>query len=424
MVSSLKKRLYFFVAGYFRFWARFVLERWQPRIVVVTGSNGKTTLLHLIESQLGEKAIYSHKANSAFGIPFHILGLSRDTLAKSEWIGLILRAPLQAFRKVPEQELYIVEADVDRPHEGKFLAELLRPEITLWVSSDSTHTMNFDQLVRDSKFKSVEDAIAYEYGWFVAHTQKLVLLNDMPRMTTQLKRTKAQHKSLSIEQLSSYKLVKNDTTYVTKKGNTYAIPAILPKISFIQVGLTHMLMKVLAEEFDAKFKNYHHPPGRSAVFPSSSGAILFDSSYNANLESVRAALDTFASYPGSKKWAVIGDMIELGDEEKKEHEQLAKMLASQKFERIILMGPRVKRYTKPRLRKLLDDKTTLVAFDEPKPVLDYLKQEMTGKEVVLFKGARWLEGVIKHLLKDPKDEAKLCRREAHYQQIREKWKVG
>ena len=59
MIASLKKRLYFFVAGYFRFWARFVLERWQPRIVVVTGSNGKTTLLHLIESQLGEKAIFT-----------------------------------------------------------------------------------------------------------------------------------------------------------------------------------------------------------------------------------------------------------------------------------------------------------------------------------------------------------------------------
>ncbi len=424
MVSSLKKRLYFIVAGYFRFWSRFVLERWQPRIIVVTGSNGKTTLLHLIESQLGDKAVYSHKANSAFGIPFHILGLSRSTLAKSEWIGLILKAPFQAFRSVPKQDLYIVEADVDRPHEGKFLAELLRPEITLWVSSDSTHTMNFDQLVLDDAFKNVEDAIAYEYGWFVAYTQKLVLLNDMPRMTAQLKRAKCQHKTLGIDQLESYKLIRNDTTFVTKKGNTYALPAILPKISFIQVGMTHMLMKLLGEKFDAHFKKYEHPPGRSAVLSASSGALLFDSTYNANLASVTAVLDTFSEYPGGKKWAVIGDMIELGDEEKKEHEQLAKILAAQNFERIILMGPRVKRYTKPKLRKLLDDKTVLVAFEEPKPVLDYLKQEMSGKEVILLKGARWLEGVVKNLLKDPRDAAKLCRREDHYQQTRKKWGVG
>jgi UDP-N-acetylmuramyl pentapeptide synthase len=75
MVHTLKKKLYFVVANYFRFFARIVLERWQPQVIVVTGSNGKTTLLHLIESQLKDQAIYSHKANSAFGVPFHILGI-------------------------------------------------------------------------------------------------------------------------------------------------------------------------------------------------------------------------------------------------------------------------------------------------------------------------------------------------------------
>ena len=99
MFRLLKKKLYFTVAFYFRIFAKIQLRIWKPRIVVVTGSSGKTTLLHLIESQLGEKARYSHHANSMFGIAFDILGLKREKLVVTEWIYLVLAAPFRAFKK-------------------------------------------------------------------------------------------------------------------------------------------------------------------------------------------------------------------------------------------------------------------------------------------------------------------------------------
>src|SRR3990167_4856372 len=117
MYSKLKKLLYFPIAYYFRFFAFIQLKIWRPRIFVITGSSGKTTLLHLIESQLGDKARYSHKANSSFGIPFDILGLKRETLSKLEWPMLFLKAPLIAFKKPFSQKMYVVEADCDRPFE-------------------------------------------------------------------------------------------------------------------------------------------------------------------------------------------------------------------------------------------------------------------------------------------------------------------
>ena len=88
--SFLKGKLYFPLAFYFRFFAQIQLLIWGPKIIVITGSNGKTTLLHLLESQLGNKAKYSHHANSAFGIPFNILGFERQTLKISEWPLLFL----------------------------------------------------------------------------------------------------------------------------------------------------------------------------------------------------------------------------------------------------------------------------------------------------------------------------------------------
>ena len=66
------------------FCAQIQLFLWKPRIIVITGSSGKTTLLHLIEAQLGNRAKYSHFANSSFGIPFDILGLKRKNLTIDE----------------------------------------------------------------------------------------------------------------------------------------------------------------------------------------------------------------------------------------------------------------------------------------------------------------------------------------------------
>src|SRR5579872_5969651 len=103
MLHKLKRRLYFMVAAYFAFWARFVLRRWRPRIVVITGSSGKTTVLHLVEAQLGERAVYSHHANSAIGIPFHILGMQPNVLSRAEWPKRVLLAPFHAWRRLPPQ---------------------------------------------------------------------------------------------------------------------------------------------------------------------------------------------------------------------------------------------------------------------------------------------------------------------------------
>src|ERR1035437_5074898 len=134
IIQKLKKTLYFTVASYFKFFAQIQLKFWHPQVIVITGSNGKTTMLNLLESQIKDQARYSHHANSSFGIPFNILNLDRKTLTIGEWPMLFLLAPIQAFKKLHHEKIYIVEADCDRPNEGKFLGQMLKPEITIWLS--------------------------------------------------------------------------------------------------------------------------------------------------------------------------------------------------------------------------------------------------------------------------------------------------
>lgn len=425
--KKFKRTFYFVVASYFGFWAKMVLKRWRPRIVVVTGSSGKTTALHLVEAQLGEKAIYSHHANSTFGVPFHILGLKRRNYHVLGWFVLAIRAPFQSLKKTPEQKIYVVEADSDRVREGQFLARLLQPDVVMWVSSGRTHSMNFDKLVDNGTFLSVEEAVAFGFGFFIENARELVLLNaDDNHIATQVERAKVKVKELhKSELLAHYEIKDGATHFRTQRDNEYVVPALLPEVSFYGVAMTHMLMKFLGQPFDNQFKKYEHPPGRSSLFKASSGAKLFDSSYNANFASMQASLNLFAQLPGKKRWAVVGDMIEQGEGEREEHERLADLIMEHNnFERIILMGPRVKRFTKPALKKQLDGKVKVVDFEEPKPLLDYLAKELGKNELVFFKGARFLEGVIEHLLADKSDADKLCRREPLWQKHRTKWGVG
>jgi UDP-N-acetylmuramoyl-tripeptide--D-alanyl-D-alanine ligase len=397
--------------------------------------------MHLLESQLGEKAKFSHHANSSYGIPFDILGLHRKTLQKAEWIGLFLKTPLCLFTPLPREKLYIVEADCDRPGEGKFLAEFLRPEIVLWGSVAHTHTLQFDYVVDEKKFPTVDEAVAYEFGYFLEYCQQLAVVNgDQKLIVQQLPRTKAKVQILrKSELLRRYSLTRESTEFVIEKTN-YAFPALLPEEMFYGIAMSALLLQYLALPFDPSFSRFHLPPGRSSLFAGIKDTVIVDSCYNANLASMQAILAMYAQYPAKRKWAVIGDMLEQGKDEQTEHEKLAGVLVEMELERIIFLGPRVEKYTLPSLREkrsnlVAVEKTvgiasrpmadrndvTLVAFENPKDVLEYLEREITGGEAILFKGARFMEGVIAHLLKNKSDVSKLSRREKIWDIRRKQW---
>ncbi len=431
MLSRFKKLLYFPFAYYFRIFAKIRLARWRPYIIVVTGSSGKTTLLHLLQSQVGNKAKYSHHANSSYGIPFDILDLKRESLMPYEWIYLFISAPLSIFKKNPQEHIYIVEADCDRPKEGKFLATLLKPDITLWTNSTRTHSMNFDSLVKNvsrseiplrrREFKTVEEAIAFEFGYFLEYSKELCIVNgDSNLIEKQFGRTKSHIEEILIKNLKDHEALKDRTIF--KIGQeVYKFNYLLPREFFYAIAMSNVLLKKLSIKPDPTFRNFSLPPGRNSIFKGIKNTTVIDSSYNANLDSMTVILKMFDNIKAEKKWIVAGDMLEQGEGEKQEHEKLAEVLLKIKFDKIILMGPRVSEYTYPRLNELFDGKVKIEKFINPKEVLDYLKANLKGNELLLFKGARFLEGVIENLLLNKEEAGKLARREKIWQRRRKKF---
>lgn len=414
MVRRIKNLLYFSVASYFRFFAGIRLKRWGPRVVVVTGSNGKTTALNLIEVQLGKVARYSHGANSSFGIPFDILGLKRFEYSILEWVAFAIRAPFQVFTKLPKEKIYVVEADCDRPGEGPFLSALLKPEVVVWLSSARTHSMNFEKRVRAGVSANVDDAIAHEFGHFLERAQNLCIVNaDEPRIEKELSRTHAAVHHIHKAELQQYSVSIGGTEFVIN-GTRFRAPLLLPQEVFYSIAASVKVAQYFGVRPTSELWKLEMPPSRSSIFKGIKNTVLIDSTYNANTASVAAVLEMVKKFPSRETWLVLGDLIEQGSQEKEEHENVARMIHSGDFRRIVFVGPRMRQYALPLVQGA-------IAFDTPLEALTYLRRELKGGETLVFKGARFLEGVVEHLLENPADAEKLCRREAVWQKRRAQW---
>jgi UDP-N-acetylmuramyl pentapeptide synthase len=417
MLRRFKRALYFPVAQYFRFWARIQLKRWNPRVILVTGSSGKTTLLHLLESQMGSAAHYSHKANSAFGLSFDILNIIPKGTGKLEWFGLFLKTPFAAFHEPYPAKFYIAEADSDRPGEAAFIGQLLNPEVVVWLSSDLSHSHNFDH----SGGGKVDQAIALEFGTYLAAASKLGVINgDSKNIIAQTHRTSAAIQSVSGSDISGYRVTPGATEFKIG-GKIYSVPALLPEEAGLSVASVKIVCDYLNIPVDADFGLFVPPPGRSSIFSGIKGTMLIDSTYNAIPDAVRAVLNLFAHYPAKTKWLVLGDMVEQGVSERLEHEKLAAEIFKLKPARIILVGPRVQQYTAPKLLELAGTQLNISTFTKPRQALEYLLNEISGGETILFKGAGFLEGVVEKLLKNPEDAVKLCKRELVWKKRRAQW---
>lgn len=417
-MQNLKLALYFTVARYFRFFAHIRLKAWKPRVVIITGSNGKTTALHLTAWQLGSAAKYSFRANSAFGIPFDILGLKRANYSVFEWPMLFLMAPFYALKGAHPERIYVVEVDGDRPGDGDFFGPLLKPEVCVWLSSGRTHSMLFESVVGDGGFANVDEAIAHGFSRFLAHTSKLAIINaDNPLILGNARKIGIPLYEMKERELLDAYTVNSSGSEFTISNTSYQLPYMLPKE--VLYGIVSAIK--IAEYFGIQPSNNPSgltmPPGRSSLLRGLKNTTLLDSSYNADVESV-AAVVHMAEMLSGEKWMVLGDLIEQGKLEQEEHERLAQILAKCDFKRIVLVGPRTRAYVKPVLEA---GGKKVVSFIGPKEALDYLLSNMQGGEIIVFKGARFLEGIIEHLLEDTRDVAKLCRREEVWQLRRKKW---
>ena len=420
LIHTAKKALYISVAKYFRYWSNKSLRRWNPRVIVVTGSVGKTTMLNLIETQLGPAAHYSHNANSAFGIAFDIVGMRGITSSKLKWLYLFIAVPLRSLFFTRHEKYYVAEIDGERPREASLLAEWLRPEVTVWVSLGRSHAVFYDAVVASGRYGSVDEAIADEFASLARNTSKLVIVDGgNPAMTTQIKDISGKIVAITDAALHKYHVSPTSASFVMSSG-TFSFSDPMPKETYVQLAMLEQLMNYLALPITHDVSSFSSPPGRSRHFAGIKDTHLIDSSYNAHLISMRSMIAMMQAMPATHKWAVIGDMVEQGKSESEEHRLLGELLSTTDFEQIILVGRRVSRYTHPAISSSSSQRH-VESFANARDALQYIVDHLQGNEVLLFKGSQYLEWIVEKLLLNPQDVSKLARQDSASVKRRASW---
>lgn len=375
-------------------------------------------MLHLVEFELGERAHYSHDANSAFGIAFDLLGMDGVRGSKLRWVQLFLLAPIRAIYYKRTGDFYVVEIDGERPHETEFLATWLKPEVTLWVSFGLSHAVQFENEVKEGKFKDLSSAIAHEFATLPANTEKYVYIDaNSPEMKRAVKGIKAKVREFDISKLQRYNVYPTRTDFIFDSAS-FHFSQPQPREIAIQLMMLEALVDYLGVPLKTDFGEMPVPPGRSSFFKGKKGINIIDSSYNAHLISVQSILEMTAALKAGHKWLVIGDIVDQGQIEGEEHKKLADLIVQAKPEMVVLVGRRTKEFTAPRLKELgVPACTTL----DPKKALKYIEKHTTGDETIVFKGSQYLEWIVEKLLENPEDAKKLPRREPAAIKRRKKW---
>lgn len=408
-LGKLKRRLYLVMSMYFKWWASLSLRRWRPRVIAVTGSVGKTTMLHLLQVQFGKRAHYSHHANSIYGIAFDIVGLRGITGSKLRWLWLAVAVPFRALTTRHREEFYIVEIDADRPHEARVIAEWLRPEVSLWISVGHSHAHNFETMVRNGQFATVEEAIAHEFAAVARATSKLAVIDASSDAMQRLTEQCTAEVVAVAPTLVDYHVEPTHTVFQTA-AHRYELPYPLQRDVAVQLAMLEAACHYLTLSIVDDWSSFTIAPGRNSYFAGKHDTHIIDSSYNAHLLSMRSMIQLFDELDVDKKWLVIGDMIEQGRDEAREHKLLGEALAAVQADRYVLVGRRVSAHTWPVLEAHdLADKS--VRFDDAKDALTYIETHLSGGETLLFKGSQYLEWIVEKLLADPSDTMRLVRQE-------------
>ncbi len=308
--------------------ARYARERTKAKIIAVTGSAGKTStkeILREVLSNFGKTHASIKSFNNHWGVPLMLARMAKDTDYAIFEIGMNNRGEILALSKMVKPDIAIITniapAHLEQLGSLENIA-LAKSEIFVGLKKSGTAIINIDNLQKEilltqAKDNKIKNIITYGFAKeAMAHIENIKENPD--KISAKLNFDK-QLIDFEILGAGKHKLA----------NATCAI--IVAKLLGLEIEQT---VKTIAKYEDIKGR------GARYYFGEKNPLLLIDESYNANPLSMRVALEAFAKIKANngKKILVLGDMLELGEQAKKLHEDLAPIILSVRADKIYLVG--------------------------------------------------------------------------------------
>ncbi len=383
--------------------ARAVLKKYNPKIVAITGSVGKTTTKDAIYTVLAPHFFVrkSDKSfNSEIGVPLTILGLPNVWSNPLLWLKNLLDGLLLIIFKHEYPEWLVLEIGADHPGDIE--------RVTTWVHPDISVITRLSKVPVHVEFFASPEAVRAEKSFLakaVKPTGTLVLNTDDEDVKAFAELTKAKVLTYGVREAVDVKATDYQIVYdqALPTGVSYRVGDVLFEIDGA-LGLQHVyttlaacavasaLSLPLAESAGA-LRDHATPPGRMRILRGIHDSVIIDDTYNSSPVAAHEALQTLAdiridhSQGGAgRKIAVLGDMLELGEFSSREHRLVGERAASVAT-LVVTVGIR-SRLTAEEARAAGLPVDQVFSFDDSVAAGEFLKKEIHAGDVVLVKGSQ------------------------------------
>jgi UDP-N-acetylmuramoyl-tripeptide--D-alanyl-D-alanine ligase len=340
------------------------------KIIVITGSAGKTTTKEMLAVILSEK----YKIN-------------KTAANNNNHIGV----PLTLFGTTNEHEVLILEIGTNHFGEVAYTANIAQPDYAIITNIGNSHLeyLKNKKGVLNEKIALFEAAAARNGIVFINNDDILIskTMLDYPKRVTfgfeSISDIKGTIDSFNEEGKPVIEIVYKDLI-IKQAFNIYGEQSAKNYLAAVAIALKLGLNKKEIIAGISRFK----PIDKRLNVRTFKKFILIDDTYNANPESMRYAIELMPKIKAYKqKIAVLGDMFELGDESAKLHAELGRIIRRNKIDLVVTIGESMKNLDSE-LKKL---EVESVHFDNRKDLADYLNTFKFPGYVVLVKGSRGMQ---------------------------------
>jgi UDP-N-acetylmuramoyl-tripeptide--D-alanyl-D-alanine ligase len=295
-------------------------QRLKAKVIAITGSNGKTTtcrLVHSVCAQSGSSVVSQKSFNNALGVPITILNTPEDA------------------------DYLIAELGTSSPGEIAARSMLIEPDIAVITSIGSAHLEELGD----------RDGVACEKAQIIkalsdgAHA---IIVGGITELESALasESDRVQITRIGTEVPIEIVEATDRHTSFTLTGEGFTVP-MLGRHNASNASLAIAVGRVLGiddEMIRAGLMRAKLPAmrfDRIEIPTKTNPIVLYNDAYNANLDSMRASLQTFDALElVHPKIAILGDMLELGDHSAEQHRALVNELVNfPSIDRFILVGP-------------------------------------------------------------------------------------
>ena len=343
-----------------------IIKHYGGNVIAITGSNGKTTTTNIIGKTLKNNSKTLKNFNNEIGMPLSLMNAS----FKSKNL--------------------IFEIGASKLNDIDYLSKILQPNVGLITNIGNSHLESLKNIDGVFKVKSEIVKNIKKNGFLVVPNNNKKHLNKWKKMRSDITTISFGMKDDSDFYPIDIKIKQNGLSFLVTSRlleKPIKISSSLEGVhnvkNILSACAVHYCLGQNLQDFSKSISLSKLDNLRQVKYKWLKGSTLIDDSYNANPDSTKKSIDLLSNY-NKKTVLLLGDMLELGRYKNKLHKEVGEYAKSKGIRKLIAFG-NLTRHSIDGFGK------NGIFFNDETKLKNYLRKNITSKNVILIKGSRGMK---------------------------------